>query len=117
MRFVADECSGPALADWLREQGHDTVSVFEVARGASDANVLSRAYEQARILVTNDEDFGEMVFRERRPHRGIVLLRLEDERATSKIAAMRRLLADHADRVEGRFVVVTEGSVRFAAAP
>jgi predicted nuclease of predicted toxin-antitoxin system len=64
--------------------------------------------------VTNDKDFGEKVYRERQPHRGVVLLRLEDERAFVKIEIMRRLLESYADNLPGNFVVVTESSVRFA---
>jgi uncharacterized protein with PIN domain len=29
MRFLVDECTGPAVAKWLREQGHDVVSVYD----------------------------------------------------------------------------------------
>ena len=65
-------------------------------------------------MVTNDKDFGEKVYRERQPHRGVVLLRLEDERAFVKIEIIGRLLENYADRLSGQFVVVTEGSVRFA---
>ena len=64
--------------------------------------------------MTNDKDFGEKVYRERQPHRGVVLLRLEDERAFVKIEIIGRLLENYADRLSGQFVVVAEGSVRFA---
>ena len=48
------------------------------------------------------------------PHRGIVLLRLQDEHSASKIEALERLLAEHRDRLADRFVVVTSAGVRFA---
>lgn len=66
------------------------------------------------ILITNDKDFGEKVYRERRPHKGVVLLRLEDERAANKIAALRRLFESYAGRLANQFVVLTERQVRFA---
>jgi predicted nuclease of predicted toxin-antitoxin system len=116
MRFLVDECTGPAVAQWLRGQAHDACCVYEVARGASDAVLLAQAVAEDRILVTNDSDFGEMVFRERRPHCGIVLLRLQDERSSAKIAALQRLLAQYADQLGGAFAVVTERHIRFAAA-
>jgi len=56
------------------------------------AEVLRRAHEEERILITNDEDFGGKVYRARYPHSGIVLLRLENERSQNKIAVLRRLL-------------------------
>jgi predicted nuclease of predicted toxin-antitoxin system len=114
MRFVVDECTGPAVAQWLRGQQHDIFSVYEQARGMDDDEIIQKAFEDNRILITNDKDFGEKVYRERRSHRGVVLLRLDDERAPSKITAMQRLLDSHADRLANNFVVATETTVRFA---
>ena len=114
MRFLVDESTGPAVAEWLREKGHEVFSVFNEARGMQDVDIIQKAFTDNWILVTNDKDFGEKVYRERQPHRGVVLLRLEDERAFVKIEIMRRLLESYADNLPGNFVVVTESSVRFA---
>jgi len=78
------------------------------------SNIIEKAFIDNRVLVTNDKDFGEKVYRERRPHKGVVLLRLEDERSFVKIDIIRRLLESYADKLPGNFVVVTERSVRFA---
>ena len=114
MRFLVDECTGPAVARWLQEQGHEVFSVFEEARGMDDEGVIQKASAEGWILITNDKDFGEKVFREQREHRGVVLLRLDDERAASKINTLKRLLADYAHRLADCFVVVSETQVRFA---
>lgn len=114
MRFLVDECTGPAVAAWLRRHDHDVFSVYEQARGLDDAQVIQMALDEGRILITNDKDFGEKVFRDRRPHRGVILLRLEDERATSKIAALSHLLRQYPERIQGAFVVVSEHRVKFA---
>ncbi len=113
MRFLVDECTGPAVAAWLREQGHAVFSVFDQARGMDDDDVLAKAVAEDWLLVTNDKDFGEKVFRDRRIHRGVILLRLDDERAANKFAILRRLLAGHGDRLADSFVVATETTVRF----
>ena len=115
MRFLVDECTGPALARWLRNHGHDVVSIFEQARGADDDAILHKAFTENRILVTNDKDFGEKVYRQGYPHRGVVLLRLDDERAASQIDTMQRLIANHGKQLPDRFVVATEDAVRFAS--
>jgi predicted nuclease of predicted toxin-antitoxin system len=65
-------------------------------------------------LVTIDKDFGEMVFRERRKHHGVIFLRLDDERAANKIEVLRKLLENYSERLSEMFVVATETSVRFA---
>ena len=115
MRLLVDECTGPSVARWLREQGHDVFSVYEQARGMDDDAVIEQALSDRRILVTNDKDFGERVYRDGRRHAGIVLLRLRDDSASGKIAALAGLLDFHADRLEGSFTVVTDKHVRFAA--
>ena len=112
MRFVVDECTGPAVARWLREQQHDVFSVYEEARGMEDEDVLQKAVTENRIVITNDKDFGEMIFREGKPHKGVILLRLEDERAISKIRVVERLLTQHADQLVDNFVVATSSTIR-----
>lgn len=104
------------MARWLREErGHEVFSVYEEAQGADDDYLIERAFAENRILVTNDKDFGEKVFREQRPHRGVVFLRLENERSDNKIEVLRRLLEGYAERLEGSFVVATETQVRFSS--
>ena len=116
MRFLVDECTGPRVAEWLLASSHDVFSVHDEARGMTDDDLLAKAYSEGWILITNDKDFGEKIYREGRPHHGVVFLRLKDERAASKIDALRRLLNDFANQLGDRFVVVTERQVRFRLA-
>ena len=114
MRFLVDECTGPAVAAWLRDNNHEVFSVFEDARGMDDDDIIQKAGEEHWILITNDKDFDDKVYREGRLHRGIILLRLEDERAVSKIQVLSRLFRSYLNRLPDSFVVVTERQVRFA---
>jgi predicted nuclease of predicted toxin-antitoxin system len=114
LRFLVDECTGPQVAKWLRDQGHEVYSVYEQSRGIGDDEIISKALKENWILITNDKDFGEKVYREGRSHRGVVFLRLKDQRAGTKIVALRRLLAAHGDGLADCFVVVSETRVRFA---
>lgn len=114
MRFIVDECTGPAVASWLKDNGHEVFSVYDEARGMSDNDIIQKAHNEEWILITNDKDFGEMVHRDRRLHRGVILLRLEDERSASKIRVLSRLLESYSDRISETFLVVTEQRVRFA---
>ncbi|NOT60567.1 MAG: DUF5615 family PIN-like protein [Acidobacteria bacterium] len=116
MRFLVDECTGPKVARWLVGEGHEVYSVFDEARGADDHTLLAKAFAEDWILITNDKDFGEMVYRERHPHHGIIFLRLTDDRAHNKIEVLRQLLENYADKLPDHFVVATETRVRFARA-
>ena len=40
MRFLVDECTGPAVAAWLRTQNHEVFSVFEQSRGMNAQRVM-----------------------------------------------------------------------------
>jgi predicted nuclease of predicted toxin-antitoxin system len=114
MRFMVDECTGPAVAAWLRDQNHEVFSVFDQARGADDDFIIAKARNENWILITNDKDFGDKVYRDGRLHHGVVLMRLEDERTSSKIKALSSLLEQYAERIPNSFIVVTEKQVRFA---
>src|SRR5437763_6922861 len=114
MRFLVDECTGPKVARWLRDQGHEIFSVYDEARGMDDEGIIRKADAENWILITNDKDFGEKVYRERRPHRGVIFMRLADERVANKTEVLQRLLEGYADKLADRFVVVTETRVRFA---
>jgi predicted nuclease of predicted toxin-antitoxin system len=114
MRFLVDECTGPTVAAWLRDNGHHVFSVYEESRGMDDNDIIQMAYEEDWILISNDKDFGDKVFRDGRLHKGVILLRLEDERSFSKIQVLSRLLDTYMDQLSDAFVVVTEKQVRFA---
>jgi predicted nuclease of predicted toxin-antitoxin system len=116
VRFLVDENAGVVVAHWLGSQGHEVFSVYEEGRGIDDDRVIQQAFEENRILITSDKDFGEKVYREQRPHRGIILLRLDDERSVNKIDVLQKLLAEYPEQLADNFIVVTEKLVRFAKA-
>jgi len=69
MRFLVDECTGPLVAQWLQKLHHDVFSVYDEARGLMMGHI-EKANQENYILITNDKDFGELIFRMRKPHKG-----------------------------------------------
>ena len=98
------------------QQEHEVFSVYDEARGLDDDDIIQKASVENWILITTDKDFGEKVFRERRSHKGVVLLRLDDQRTVNKIEVLGRLLEAYPDQLSNQFVVATETQVRFARA-
>jgi predicted nuclease of predicted toxin-antitoxin system len=113
MHFIVDECAGRAVVELLRGAGHDVLAVDEAMPGAKDADILARASTEERVLVTNDKDFGELVFRSGQPHHGVLLLRLRDESPENRLRVMSAVLEQYGDRLADRFTVASEGGVRF----
>jgi len=83
-------------------------------QGIDDDLVIQKALDGNWILVTNDKDFGEKVFKEHRLHHGIILLRLANESAINKISVLKQLIDNHEMKLSGKFIVVTEKQIRFA---
>ena len=117
MRFLVDESTGAAVAQFLREQGHEVVVVAEVMPQAKDVAILRKAVDKKLIVVTNDKDFGDLVFRSGEEHAGILLLRLRDESAANRVHVVKQVLEKHADEIDGNFVVATESHTRIRKAP
>lgn len=117
MKFLFDVCaSSRALRTLLTDLGHDVLSALEGDPRASDEALLALAIQEERVLVTEDKDFGELVFVRRLPHPCII--RFTDMRVEEKGAAMRELLERHADAMrEGALIVVTRGRVRIRLEP
>lgn len=63
MKFLADEGVEAQIVARLRLDGHDIEYVAELAPGITDDQVLARANDAVRVLITVDKDFGELVFR------------------------------------------------------
>lgn len=58
MKFMLDAQLPPALAVWLREQGHEAQAVREVGlREADDGAIWNYARQTDAAILTKDEDF------------------------------------------------------------
>jgi predicted nuclease of predicted toxin-antitoxin system len=100
------------LVERLRQSGHDVVYVAEIAARASDAEVMNLAERGARLLLTEDKDFGELVFRQRMRVPGLVLLRIDAMQRQRKPERLLALLITSAVR----YSAVTPWSRRLACA-
>ncbi len=118
MRFLIDECVPRQLTARLRDRDHDVLDPRESAlRGASDEALLTRAIEEARVLVTRDIGLGGLALRrlEQGVSLGVVLVRLPAEMASGDAAATvdaALLLADLPNDGLGVFAVISLNKVR-----
>lgn len=112
MRFLLDENADYPLAAFLASLGHDvTTIVDDYTRSTEDPDVLAIANKENRIVITNDKDFGELVFRRRLSHKGIILFRLGNEALNMKKQWLQRVLAEHTDQLD-QFIVITDQGIR-----
>jgi len=74
MKFLVDESTGKRLAKLLATI-YDALYVGDVLKSASDEDVLEFAEREGRILITDDRDFGKLVFVLRKPSSGVIFLK------------------------------------------
>lgn len=117
MRFLADENVSRHVIERLRREGHDVASIAETRPGASDDDVLSTTGADARILITEDRDFGEMVIRQHYKVRGVMLLELDRLTNAMEADAVAEVVGAHAERLAGNLVVVEPGRIRIRPLP
>ena len=95
----------------LIESGHDVLLASDVDPRAADEFLLSLATRERRIIITEDKDFGELVFMQGLPHPCII--RFVEVPPKEKVASLRDLIDNHSDAMlQGAFIVVTQNRVR-----
>ncbi len=112
MKFVADESIDQRIVIALRQDGHDVLAIAETSPSRSDEMVLQEANSRGAILLTADKDFGELIFRQRRVHSGVILLRLAGLSPQAKVMWTREAIKQHGSKLAQAFSVIGAGAVR-----
>ena len=117
MNLVVDESIDRPIVDLLRQDGHTVLYVAELSPSIDDDTVLRRANERGALLITSDKDFGELVFRLRRIHTGVVLVRLAGLPPRMKARIVSDILSSRGNNMIGAFSVISPGTVRVRPGP
>jgi predicted nuclease of predicted toxin-antitoxin system len=117
VRLFADECVAGTIIRRLRSEGFDVVAAADVCPTADDDEVLAHAYQDGRILITADKDFGELVVRLGQQTHGIISLALGDLAVVTRANIAVARLAELGDRIRGNFVTIESGRVRIRPLP
>lgn len=113
MRFLLDECVAKASATRRRMLGHDVLRVGTDERIADDRTILAFASRERRVLITHDQDFGELVFEKGiSAAYGVVLFRYEPGDPEEVARRMHAILRSGLIEFEGYFTAVDERKVR-----
>src|SRR6266436_8293758 len=113
MRFLLDANVELRLATFLTSAGHDVKTIaHDYPSALPDQEVLSLAVQEQRILITNDRDFGELIFRQHHTHFGIILFRLKNSKdIAKKVQWLQTILQEHKQHLH-EYLVVTQNGIR-----
>ncbi len=117
MRFLADESCDFAVTRGLRAAGHDVLAVSEEKPGSKDIEVIGFAREEERVLLTEDKDFGQLVYAGGHGGTGVVLIRFAAPARLQAPGAVLALVEAFGDRLPVSFVVLEPGRVRIGSMP
>lgn len=117
LRFLADESCDHAVVRALRADGHDIASAAEEGKRSVDAELIVRAHAEQRLLLTEDKDFGWLVFASQRDSAGVILIRYPGGLRRGLVDAVVSLVRQRGPELSACFAVVEPGCVRIAPRP
>jgi predicted nuclease of predicted toxin-antitoxin system len=112
MKIVADECLDYGIIRSLRENGVTVFSISEEIASIKDTNVLEIANEKGWMLLTEDRDFGELVFRLNQAHHGIVYIKVKGLERKIKIERVVSIVLEHYEQLLNAFTVITNEKMK-----
>ena len=112
LKFLVDVGVGRKVEQWLKENGYDVKSVIDIDPRMPDNQILKTAESDLRTVLTMDKDFGELVFKNRQNHKGVLILRLEDANGEQKQEVIKEILTAYSNDILNKFCVFKDGTLR-----
>lgn len=112
MILLADENIRFDLIESVRAAGFEVISILESCPGVTDEEVLNFASQKCAVLLTNDKDFGNMVYRLKIPNHGIILLRTPELASIEVFKILIEVLENKTVDLHDSFTVITDQAVR-----
>jgi predicted nuclease of predicted toxin-antitoxin system len=112
LRLLIDHNVGRGVAAALHRSGYDVAFADDVDPHLSDVAILRWAVEEQRVIVTQDHDFGALVYRSGQPHAGVLLLRMPSSTRDERLQTLLWILENHASSLQGRFSVFENDRLR-----
>ncbi len=113
MRFLADESCDFGVVTTLRKAGYDVKTIIEMDPGISDEEVAEISVNEKRILITEDKDFGQLVYTMSQASVGIIFIRFPGNARSLLFSSVLELVKHHGHKLQQHFVVLQPGRVRF----
>ncbi|MDF7825410.1 DUF5615 family PIN-like protein [Pontiellaceae bacterium B12227] len=114
MKFKLDENMPAEACAVLAKAGYDAHTVLhEEMGGQPDSMISSVCQSEARILITLDTDFCNILNYPPETHPGIIVIRTMDQSKSSVLGFIERILtAIETEEVERRLWIVQQGGIR-----
>lgn len=112
--FFADESCDFAVVKALRAAGYDVKTAKEMCAGADDDIVAQLAIKEDRLLLTEDKDFGQLVYAGSHLSIGVLFLRFPGNARSLMAETVVKLIKERNTTLKSRFVVIQPGRIRIS---
>ena len=112
VKFLVDVGVGHLVEQYLANNGYDVVSVRALDPKMPDEEIIEIAYNEDRIIITMDKDFGELAYHSAKSHSGVILLRLDDADGIEKTKVISNILKDYSLQLKNSFCVYQNDKFR-----
>jgi predicted nuclease of predicted toxin-antitoxin system len=109
---MVDECVAKVIVQELRTAGHDVLYAAEISPNVADTEIVARCRADTRLLLTEDKDFGDLVFRQRLSIPGLVLLRIDAEKNELKWMRLNAAIVHFGSALTRRYTVIEASRFR-----
>ena len=114
MRFKVDESLHVEVADLLRGQGYDALTVFDQGlRGRDDHDIADMCRSENRVILSLDLDFSNILMFPPENYPGLIVLRLR-KKGRGAVRRVVTRITDHLNKepLAGRLWIVDEHRIR-----
>ena len=112
LQFLADVNVEKPIIDYLKKLGFNVKWIPDFDCKISDDSLLDLARKEERILITNDKDFGELIFWQKKISHGVILFREKSQNSTEKIRLLSLLLRKLLQKIPHHFVTLGNKKIR-----
>lgn len=92
--FLTDENIDAEVVSELREAGYNVFDIKEEGLfRLSDAAILELSFTQRRIIISQDSDFGTLIYRDKMSYHGIIFLRPGHESPQVHVQSIQAILS------------------------
>lgn len=111
MKFLADAGISLKTITFLNAAGHDAVHVREIGlQRATDAEIVLRARQEDRVVLTFDLDFGEVLALGVADTPSVVIFRLSNETSAAVNSRLGAVIAERSPDLEQGVLILVEDS-------
>ena len=112
LKILADENVDYRIIKEIRSHGFEVISIYEKYRGLTDKDVLQTAKDNDALLLTQDRDFGILVFAYKEKNTSIIFLRYAHPNIKEISQAIITTLKKYGNELYGKFVTITPKKIK-----